>query len=175
MSRFAAGLLAGVAATLLVLAAAGLILVYSGAYNVAATAGHADPVRWALETTMENSVRDRAEGLTAPAATAGSTAGANLFYKTCVDCHGAPGVEPSEWARGMVPQPPDLARAADRWTTAEIFWIVKHGIKMTGMPPFGPDHDDAAIWDVAVFVKDRLPKLAEEQAGAGAGPDGGGG
>ena len=74
----------------------------------------------------------------------------------------------------MVPDPPDLAHAAEEWSTAEIFWIVKHGIKMSGMPPFGDGHEDRTIWNIAAFV-DRLPAMTPEQYRAATGGDAGSG
>lgn len=53
-------------------------------------------------------------------------------------CHGAPGVEPSEAGKGLQPDLPDLAEAVKEWAPAKLFWIVKHGVKMTGTPGFGP-------------------------------------
>ena len=45
---------------------------------------------------------------------------------------------------------------------AEQFWIVKHGVKMTGMPAWGVTHDDELLWDVVAFVR-KLPELTPEQ------------
>ncbi len=167
-----------VAATLLILIAAGLIVVYTGAYNVAATEGHAPITRWAFETTMKNSILARAEGLTPPEfMPADLREGAHEFREYCVHCHGAPGVKPHEWASGMLPNPPELSHAAEEWSTAEIFWIVKHGIKMSGMPPFGPGHDDRTVWNIAAFVE-QLPAMTPEQyraLGGGENGESGGG
>jgi hypothetical protein len=41
-------------------------------------------------------------------------------------------------------------------------WIIKHGVKLTGMPAWGLTHDDELLWDVVAFVR-RLPKLTPEQ------------
>ena len=63
----------------------------------------------------------------------------------CVVCHGAPGKEPSYIRQGLRPEPPNLAESSKRWGGAELFWIIKNGIKMTGMPAFGPTHQDEEI------------------------------
>jgi hypothetical protein len=44
---------------------------------------------------------------------------------------------------------------------AELYWIIKHGIKMTGMPAFGPTHEEEKLWSVMAFVR-RLPELQTE-------------
>ena len=45
---------------------------------------------------------------------------------------------------------------------AEIYWIVKHGLKMTGMPAFGPTHDEAELWGVVAIVEE-IPRISPEQ------------
>ena len=68
-------------------------------------------------------------------------AGFNEFHAMCAGCHGAPEKTRGAVGNGLRPQPPDLARAVPKWKNANLFWIVKNGIKMTGMPAFGPTHD----------------------------------
>lgn len=156
-----ASFLLGILAALLVLAAAGLIVVYTGAYNVAATSGHVPIARWALDTTMHNSVESRAGELEPPPVTpAMLRAGAAEYKEYCEHCHGGPGASRAEWARGMLPMPPHLSHAARDWSPAEIFWIVKHGIKMSGMPSFAGEGDET-IWAIAAFVN-RMPAITPE-------------
>ncbi len=139
--------LLGVLATLVVLAAGGLGVVWSGAYDVAASDPHPDPVRWALETTLENSVERRAEGIVAPASFTPDQVekGFASFDGMCAQCHGAPGVAADEWAEDMRPSPPSLSEAATQWTPEEVFWILQNGIKMSGMPALGPTHGEEEI------------------------------
>ena len=61
----------------------------------------------------------------------------------CVDCHLAPGMDSSEIRQGLLPKPPKLQEVVDEWKPAELFWIIKNGVKMTGMPAWGPTHSDA--------------------------------
>jgi mono/diheme cytochrome c family protein len=76
-------------------------------------------------------------------------------------------------AEGMYPKPPTLAEVAKKWTPRELFWIVKHGIKMSGMPSWA-DHSDDDLWNTVAFLE-RLPgmseadyeKLVEESRAAG--------
>lgn len=154
----------GALAVVLLLAVVGLVVVYSGAYNVAATEDHVSLVRWAFDTTFHNSVARRApeppeRGAPGPDALA---AGARAYRSTCQHCHAGPGVERSAWTSGMRPRPPHLAEAATHWKLGEVFWIAKHGVKMTGMPAFGPTQDDRTLWRIAAFVK-RLPALTPEE------------
>lgn len=149
----------GAAGMLLVLAVVALLTIETGGYDVAADARHETPVEWALTTTMRNSVQARAADLEAPAFTdAMVAAGAGEYKAMCQHCHGGVGAARAEWAHGMRPMPPALAGAADEWAPREIFWIVKHGIKMTGMPAFGGSHDDPTLWNIAAFVA-ALPAM----------------
>ncbi len=72
----------------------------------------------------------------------------------------------------MRPVPPALAHAAKRWSGAEIHWLVTNGAKMTGMPAFGPTHDEQTIWNISAFVKALPGMTAEEYAGYSAGHGG---
>lgn len=158
-----AGVLIGVVTTLLALLLIAITVAYTGAYNVAASRDHTAGVRWLLDTTMHSSVRSRAPELEAARlARADVAAGAGEYKAMCEHCHGGPGVEPAEWSRGMLPRPPHLVEAAREWAPGEVFWIVEHGIKYTGMPSFGETHDDATLVNIAAFV-DRLPAMTPEQ------------
>jgi mono/diheme cytochrome c family protein len=77
-------------------------------------------------------------------------------------------------ARGLLPEPPELAVVAEEWSVAELFWITKHGIRMTGMPAFGPTHSDAELWEVVAFLR-VLPALTPEAYRALLGPAADGG
>lgn len=142
----------------------GLTTAYTGAYNVAATEEHLSFTRWAFDTTFHNSVERRAEMIAPPETFTLEMleAGAAAYKSMCQHCHAGPGVERSVWAGGMRPRPPHLTEAAAGWTPQEVFWIAKHGVKMTGMPAFGPTHSDQALWEIAAFVKE-LPAMTPER------------
>ena len=156
--------IAGAAIAVALLVMAGLIVIYSGAYSIAATEEHSSAVRWAFDTTFHNSIKRNADDIKAPETFTQPmiAAGAVEYKSMCQHCHAGPGVERASWANGMRPKPPHLAEAASHWKRSEIFWLVKHGAKMTGMPAFGPRHDDKTLWNIAAFVS-RLPALTPEQ------------
>lgn len=154
----------GIVVTGLTLFLVVLIVVYTGAYNIASTEDHMSITRWAFETTMHNSVEARADDIEVPLSIGDVAAGAAQYKAMCEHCHAGPGVDRAEWARGMLPQPPQLIEHAEEWEPNQVFWLVKHGVKMTGMPAFGPTHDDQALWDIAAFVKQLPGMTAEEYA-----------
>lgn len=156
-------LVSGVFALLVVMLLVVLFVVYTGSYNIAATEDHAPFTRWVLETTMKNSIQRQAADIEAPELTHDMVeAGAREYKAMCQHCHGGPGVEPDKWSRGMLPQPPHLHETIGEWEKNEVYWLVKHGAKMTGMPAFGPSHDDEALWSIVAFAT-RLPGLTDKE------------
>lgn len=145
----------------------GVYLIYSGLYNVAATSPDSGFMHWVLTTTREESIDRRAENIMPPAESVlrdpqTLRIGFEHYDEMCVVCHGAPGVEPGEAREGLNPKPPLLAKVVRKISTRELFWVTKHGIKMTGMPAWGPTHSDDKIWAMVAFVK-TLPELTPAQ------------
>jgi mono/diheme cytochrome c family protein len=140
-----------------------LVVVSTGAYNVAATTPHTRITNWLMHTTMERSVAARARDVpAAPPLDSGILKqGFAEYDEMCAACHGAPGVERSVLGKGLNPEPPDLAKQASDWNDRELFWITKHGIKMTGMPAFGVTHSDRELWGM-VSVLRRLKDMSAE-------------
>jgi cytochrome c553 len=140
-----------------------VLFAWSGIYNVAASRGHWSVVEWFLAFGMRNSVELRAMAIKAPPLTDAGLirVGAGHFHGGCAFCHGAPGIPVSPIAQHMLPPPPDLATSMRAWTDPELFWIVKHGIKYTGMPGWvAPEREDE-VWAVVAFLRE-LPKLSPE-------------
>lgn len=139
------------------------VFVYSGVFNVAADEPHSALVYAVMETTRIRSIKAHASGIVVPAgydSEANIAAAAGHFAEHCVMCHGGPGVKPNEIAAGMYPTPPSLKHVRDRYTPAEIFWILKHGIKTSAMPTMADD-GDAMLWSTVTFLE-RLPGMSEE-------------
>ena len=134
---------------------AALAFVKSGIYNVAASQPHTKFTEWLTHETMIHSVRSHAKGITAPASvTADQVVRGFCTYEThCVACHGAAAVARQDWVNGMEPQPPYLLDAKHVWKPRELFWIVKNGIKMTGMPSWRDSLTDEEIWNVVAWLK----------------------
>jgi mono/diheme cytochrome c family protein len=139
------------------------LVVYSGFFNIAADVPHSRLVHQLLETVRDRSIAVRAKGVAAPETLDDPkriARGAGQYDEMCAGCHLAPGMKRTEISRGLYPRAPDLRRES-RDTPEEDFWVVKHGIKMTGMPAWGVTHDDDLLWDVVAFLR-RLPDLTAE-------------
>ena len=152
-------ILFGLAAILLT----GFLFAWSGLYNVAASRGHWAVTDAILTFGMQNSVKTHAIGIEVPSldSTDMSTLGAAHFHSGCAFCHGAPGVPISPIAQSMMPPPPNLSTSMRKWHDRELFWIVKNGIKYTGMPAWVAEQRDDEVWAVVAFLR-RIPRLDAE-------------
>lgn len=146
------------------LGVAAAAFVYSGLYDISATDEHTPPVYWLMEFVMRRSVQVRAnehpESRFARTATGEAF---RLYHAHCVQCHGAPGVAPEPFALGLTPVPASLVATARNWSGAEIHWVVKYGVKMTGMPAWKYRMSEEQMIDVVAFVKNALPLLSPAQ------------
>lgn len=166
--------LATLAAALIVLG-----ISFSGVVTISASSGHWAPTRWFLHWTMRNSVRTHAafQSPGDPADAAGLVSAAGHFAQSCAACHGAPGERPSPVMQAATPAAPDLAVHADDWSDAELFWIVRHGVKFSGMPAWPAFDRTDEVTRMAAFVR-RLPAMSPAEyrallgARRGAGGDG---
>ena len=150
------------AALLLAATLASLGMAYSGLYNVAADDPHWSFTSRLLETVRARSVSRRAEGVRPPRLDDPQLVlkGAGQYAAMCVGCHLAPGISQSELSKGLYPQPPRLDK--QRLDPREAFVVIKHGLKMTGMPAWGADHDDETVWSLVAFIG-QLPGMTPEQ------------
>ena len=146
------------------LAVGGAIFVFSGSYNVAADVPHWRLTFLILDEARDRSIEFHSDGITAPPLDEKlADIGFPHFHEMCRLCHGAPGYDREEFAEGLYPSPPDLASAMflEDATDAKLYWVVKHGLKMTGMPSFGLTHDEQTLWGIVAFAR-QLPQLTPE-------------
>jgi mono/diheme cytochrome c family protein len=143
------------------------VFFFGGFFNVAAD--HPDPgvVNWALADVRQASIARHAndqpsEPLNDPLI---QRSGARAYLQRgCVNCHGGPGLAPAAFSEGLNPAP-NLKKVVRSLSSQQLFWVIKHGIKMTGMPSFGaekppvPDHE---IWSIAAFLK-TLPNVSGQE------------
>jgi mono/diheme cytochrome c family protein len=151
-------LLVGLAITALALMGGAAAFVYSGVYDIAATDQHSAPVFWLLKTAMRRAVGHHAHDVQAPPLDdpAIVARGRILYAAQCSRCHGAPGVAPEPFALGLRPAPANLANTGIEWQPADLFWTIKFGLKMTGMPAWQFRLQDDAIWAIVSYLH-RLP------------------
>lgn len=150
---------------LVALAAGGLLFAWSGVYNIAATKPHWPLTKSFIELLRDRSIEVRSDDIGPP----------NLndmklkegafshYHGMCRLCHGAPGYTPEEFAKGLYPEPPAMTsgRIQKSLDKAEMYWIVKHGLKMTGMPAFAPTHNEEELWGLVALAND-MPEMSAE-------------
>ncbi|MBL6455275.1 c-type cytochrome [Belnapia sp. T6] len=163
-----------------------LAFAWSGLYSVAATAGHYPLFRYFLAYGLRQSVETHTISISVPSNLEDPALlrrGAGHYQGGCSPCHGAPGQARNPITRRMLPEPPYLAPRIADWGPAQLFWIVKHGIKYAGMPAWVAPAREDEVWAVVAFLQ-RLPELdvpgyrqlahgetAEATTGAGEGLD----
>jgi mono/diheme cytochrome c family protein len=137
--------------------------IWSGIYNIGADDQHTRPVYAVLETLRERSIEARASNLDVPDLTDAALIrqGAGNYDSMCTGCHLAPGMESTELSRGLYPAPPAFS-TAKKGNPAHHFWVIKHGIKASGMPAWGMSMNDQYIWGMVAFVQ-QLPDLDAEE------------
>lgn len=149
----------------------GAAAVYGDWYDVSATSSHTIAVHGLLDTAQTHSVRRRAADIKVPELDDPGRIrnGSALFRTHCVQCHGAPGIPPEPYALGLNPAPAALVATARERPAGDVFWIIRQGVRMTGMPAWQYRLSDAEIWDVVAFMR-ILPTLSardyRQQAGA---------
>jgi len=80
--------------------------------------------------------------------------GQDLYGTECALCHGLNGHTPTDTGRWMYPRTADLTSAAvQQYGDAELFWIIKNGIRLTGMPAFARVEPDENIWRLVFYVR----------------------
>jgi len=143
---------------------AGGAVVYFGWYDISATSPHTTAVHHLMDTALSRGVKTRSADVEVPDLQGAERIqnGSRLYRAHCAQCHGGPGVAPQPYALGLNPTPAALVGTARTRSAAEIFWITRQGIKMTGMPAWRHRLADDEIWDVVAFMR-VLPALTADE------------
>jgi mono/diheme cytochrome c family protein len=147
------------------LIAAGAVFVWSGSYNVAASVPHLEVTHWFLGKVRDQSISAHSKRISIPSLNDPKLIdiGFKNYHGMCQLCHNAPGYSRTEIAKGLNPNPPEFIQKDIKWRNdAELYWVVKNGIKMTGMPAFGLTHSEDELWGIVTFLR-RLPELQAEE------------
>jgi cytochrome c553 len=136
-----------------------IALILSGVIAIKASSGHWRVTAWLLDLAKRRSVATHAIGIEAPPLDRPALIdlGSAHYDSGCRPCHGVPFSPPPMIHSRMTPHPPDLGRQVGRWKPQELFYIVKHGIKFTGMPAWPSTARDDEIWAVVAYLQ-SLPR-----------------
>ena len=143
----------------------GFSFVWFGVFNVAANVEHWTVTTKFFELVRTRSINARAGNITVPDLSdkARIKRGAANYAAMCSQCHLAPGTDKTELSDGLNPKPPVLYKY-DKFTDkpSEKFWVIKNGIRMTGMPGWGSNNSDEQIWDMIALIS-ALKEMSPEQ------------
>lgn len=134
----------------------GFLFIWFGLFNISAKDKHWDITTELLEFVRERSIEVRAKNIQVPdlSNTEMISNGAKNFDAMCSQCHLAPAMEPTELNLGLYPKPPVFYKEKHNDHDAKnTFWVIKNGLKMTGMPAWGDFHTDEQIWEMVAFMK----------------------
>jgi cytochrome c5 len=136
-----------------------VVFIHSGLFNIAADEPHWPVTREILSVVRDRSIQAHSAAVRPPDLDNDTSIrlGAGNYDSMCTACHRAPGMEESELSVGLYPKPPTW-RKIGRIDPSEAFWVIKHGIKMTGMPAWGKSMSDKDIWNIVAFMRE-LPQL----------------
>jgi cytochrome c553 len=150
--------------TTAVLAAGGLAVAASGLMPLRASAGHWGATEWLLHFAMQRSIATYSLRIEVPPLDDPALVlrGAGHYDQGCSPCHGGVGGETPRIPMAMLPPPPYLPPRIPEWRPRELFYIVKHGVKFTGMPAWPAQQRDDEVWAVVAFLQ-RLPRLGVEE------------
>ena len=147
-------------AFLILLAGGGFLVAASGIVPITASSGHWAITYWFLNFGMRRSVATHSLGIKVPELADPSLVlrGAGYYETGCRFCHGSPRLHHRPIPQHMTPHPPYLPPSLPTWESEELFYIVKHGIKFTGMPAWPAQQRDDEVWAMVAFLR-VLPKL----------------
>lgn len=136
------------------------IAIVGGAHNISAIEKHWSITEKTIGWIRDSLIEVHAKDLTIPQLDdrAVLSNGFEHYHAMCIECHLAPGFKTTEISMGLYPHPHFHERtsvteqAIRSDTIRKYFWVIKNGLKMTGMPAWGLSHDDQSIWSMAAFV-----------------------
>ena len=151
-------------AFLLIAGLGGFLFAASGIMPIKASSGHWPITAWLLNFTMRRSVITHSLGMNAPKLDDAALVakGATHYEFGCRPCHGGPHLPQPVIAGHMTPHPPHLPPEIPKWQSEELFYIVKHGVKFTGMPAWPAQKRDDEVWAVVAFLL-KVPNLSADE------------
>ncbi|HEY7113872.1 MAG TPA: cytochrome c [Thermoanaerobaculia bacterium] len=158
--------LGGMLLGFVLLVVAACLVLWLGLFEVAATKPPGKLEEGLARFALNRAVARRASKASNPLPASAETWGEGLahYRENCAECHGGPGIEASEAGQGLNPPAPDLTLPrVQKRPDGELYWIVANGIRMTGMPAFGPTHKEKEIWEIVAFLRHLDALSAEEE------------
>jgi|SRR5581483_10739838 len=149
----------------------GMVLIAVGAYcyfgfGLAPVATSAQPMpfeKFLANRAVHSAMKKHADQASpVDASEANLRSGATVYRENCAVCHGLPGGQLTNLAKGMFPRPPQFfhGHGVTDDPVGGTFWVVQNGIRLSGMPGFDGSLTDTQIWQVSQLLAkaDQLPE-----------------
>ena len=167
MSGHLGGIILGIIITVAAIFVGGYLFIISGGVPMETTAAPLPLEATVAGLAIKASLRGAADQKDPLALNDDNlVAGAKTFKDNCAPCHGLPGQRAGAIAKGMFPPPPQLFEHDEMVTDdpeGVTFWVVTHGIRLSGMPGFATTLSDEQRWQVAMLLAhaDKLPPAVQ--------------
>lgn len=163
---------------LAILGIGGFLVSALGIIPIKASGGHWPITEWFLKFSMHRSISTHSLGQEVPPLDDPALVlrGAGAYETGCRPCHGDPSLPQPRVARNLLPPPPYLPPVISEWDPEELFYITKHGVKLTGMPAWPAQQRDDEVWALVAFLL-AFPEMDAreyQQLVSGGPPQGGG-
>src|ERR1700730_5410410 len=160
-------ILLGAVLTLALLLLSGLVVAMLGLMPVSADGAHSRLEARIMPTVLHASIVRHASGETNPVSLNEDNlkAGVETYKAMCARCHSTPEGKASTYGQSFYPPAPQLPKEMAQYTDSELFWLIKHGVRNTGMPAWGSMLSDGEIWQLVSLLKNSqdLPRSVEAQ------------
>jgi mono/diheme cytochrome c family protein len=162
--------LLGTVLTLALLLLSALVVTRLGLMPVSADGTHSRFEARIMPEVLHASIVRHAAGATNPVPLNEDNlkAGVDTYKAMCARCHSTPANDPSVYGQSFYPPAPRLPKGMSEYTDSQLFWLIKHGIRNTGMPAWGSMLSDLEIWQIVSLLKNSkdLPPSVEAEWGA---------
>jgi mono/diheme cytochrome c family protein len=156
----------GVIVTVLVIIVGGWLYASGGFMKITADESPGQLERRLASTAVDAAVERQAPQITSPIPATDSNLidGMKLYRSNCAGCHGDMDKKVAEFGRSLYPATPQLIVRPIHDPEWHIFYVVKHGIRWTGMPAWGKTVKDEDLWKVTMFLQrvGNLPPAVQQ-------------
>ncbi len=157
----------GIVFTIFVILIGGYLAVRGGYINFRADNEPTAFEKRMAMSALDKSIEHHAGQTTNPVQPSNDTfiAAARIYRDNCAGCHGDPTHMATQLGDSFNPPAPQFWMDSPDMPENENFYIVKHGVRWTGMPAWNKKLSDTQIWQVVTFLShlDKLPDSVNQE------------
>jgi mono/diheme cytochrome c family protein len=156
----------GIVITILLLVIGGIGLALLGFLPTRANLDPPEMERHLSMSALDNSVERHAPRLRNPVPPTDDNLidGLKIYTMNCALCHGGIDRHPSTLEKSFYPPPPNLILHPlddEEW---HVFYVIRTGVRYTGMPAWDKSLSESDLWKVTAFLTriDKLPPAVQD-------------